>query len=119
MLLVEDDAEVRNSLATLLEGWNYRVVHAANGQEALVSLARPWQQVDVILSDVVMPRLGGIGLVKALRTDGVTIPVILMSGYAAHEARAVLKEAGVTAWLDKPPDRTALATALVAALAQR
>ena len=57
------------ALAALLEEWNYRVVQAANGQEALSCLARPWQQVDVILSDVVMPRLGGVGLVKALRQD--------------------------------------------------
>ena len=114
VLLVEDDAAVRGSLAALLEGWNYRVVQAANGQEALVCLARPWQQVDVILSDVVMPRLGGIGLVKALRKDGVTTPVILMSGYTAGEARTGLKEAGVAAWLDKPPSSAALAGALAA-----
>ncbi|MFN8464553.1 MAG: PAS domain-containing protein [Caldilineaceae bacterium] len=116
VLLVEDDGEVRSSLAALLEGWNYRVVQAGNGQEALVCLARPWQQVDVILSDVIMPRLGGIGLVKALRKDGVTTPVILMSGYAAGEAPAGLKGAGVAAWLDKPPSSAALAGALASAL---
>ncbi len=116
VLLVEDDSEVRSSLAALLAGWNYRVVQAANGQEALVCLARPWQQVDVILSDVVMPRLGGVGLVKALRKEGVTTPVILMSGYAAGEARAAIKEAGVLAWLDKPPSSAALAGAIAGAV---
>ena len=116
VLLVEDDTEVRGSLAALLEEWNYRVVQAANGQEALVCLARPWQQVDVILSDVVMPRLGGVGLVKALRKDGVTTPVILMSGYMAGDARMSLKGAGVIAWLDKPPSSAALAAALAAAV---
>ena len=116
VLLVEDDGDVRASLALLLEGWNYRVVQAANGQEALAWLARPPQQVDVILSDVVMPRLGGVGLVKALRKDGVTTPVILMSGYTAIAARAGLKEAGVLAWLDKPPSSAALAGALASAL---
>ncbi|MFN8467520.1 MAG: ATP-binding protein [Caldilineaceae bacterium] len=115
VLLVEDDGEVRSTLASLLEEWNYRVVQAANGQEALACLARPWQQVDVILSDVVMPRLGGVGLVKALRKDGVTTPVILMSGYAAGEARMGLQDSGVLAWLDKPLSGTALAGALAAA----
>ena len=119
VLLVEDDGEVRSSLAALLEAWNYRVVQAANGQEALACLAQPWQQVDVILSDVVMPRLGGIGLVKALRKDGVATPVILMSGYAAGEARMGLKDAGVLAWLDKPLSGNALAGALVGVLAER
>jgi len=118
VLLVEDDDEVRGSLAALLEEWHYRVVQAANGHEALVCLARPWQQVEVVLSDVVMPRLGGIGLVKALRNDGVTTPVILMSGYMAGEPRMSLKEAGVSAWLDKPPNSVALAEALAEALAR-
>ncbi len=94
VLLVEDDPEVRSSLAAILEQWNYRVVEATNGQEALACLARPWRQVDVILSDVVMPRLGGIGLVKALRKDGVETPVILMSGHAAAAERMGLPEAG-------------------------
>lgn len=104
------------ALAALLEEWNYRVVQAANGQEALSCLARPWQQVDVILSDVVMPRLGGVGLVKALRQDGVTTPVILMSGYVAGVARAALQEGEVAAWLEKPPNNAALAAALAGAL---
>ena len=118
VLIVDDHPLMREALAAAFESEPDFVVcgTAANGQEALVCLARPWQQVDVVLSDVVMPRLGGIGLVKALRTDGVTTPVILMSGYAAHEARAVLKDAGVSAWLDKPPSSAALAEALAAAL---
>ena len=85
--------------------------------QALAWLARPLQQVDVILSDVVMPRLGGLGLVKALRQDGIGTPVILMSGYAAGEARAGMRDAGVLAWLDKPLCSATLAGALAGALA--
>ena len=115
ILLVEDDPAVRTSLAAIIEQWNYRVVEAANGQEALACLARPWRQVDAILSDVVMPRLGGIGLVRALRKDGVEIPVILMSGHAAAE-RMGLPEARVQGWVDKPPGTWQLAHALAKAL---
>ncbi len=117
VLLVEDDDAVRGSLAALLEGWNYRVVEAANGQEALTCLAQRLRTIDVILSDVVMPRLGGIGLVKALRRDGVETPVILMSGHMEGEARVALREAGVVAWLDKPLSPWLLAKALVEAVA--
>ena len=113
---MEDDPAVRSSLAALLEGWNYQVVQAANGQEALAFLAQPGQQVDVSLSDVVMPQLGGVGLVKTLCEGGVTTPVILMSGYAADETRKELKKAGVATWLDKPPSSTLLAGALAAAV---
>ncbi|MFN8467677.1 MAG: response regulator [Caldilineaceae bacterium] len=116
VLLVEDDAAVRSSLAALLEQWNYRVVEAANGQEALACLARPWRHVDVIVSDVVMPRLGGIGLVKALRKDGVETPVILMSGHTAAAERLNLPATGVQGWVDKPPGTWQLAKALAKAL---
>ena len=116
VLLVEDDAAVRSSLAALLRGWNYQVVETANGQEALACLAQPGHQVDVIVSDVVMPRLGGVGLVKALRSDGVATPIILMSGHTAGDARAGMRDAGVLAWLDKPLSSPLLAEALARAV---
>jgi len=115
VLLVEDDTAVRSSLAALLEQWNYRVLEAGNGQEALACLARPWRQVDVVLSDVVMPRLGGIGLLRALRKDRVEIPVILMSGHAAAERKS-MPETGAQGWVDKPPSTWQLAHALAKAL---
>ncbi len=62
-----------------------------------------------------MPRLGGIGLVRALRKDGVETPVILMSGHAAVE-RMGLPEARVQGWVDKPPGTWQLAHALAKAL---
>jgi len=121
VLLVEDDDIVRGSLAALLEAWNYRVVETASGQEALAGLAQQMGPIDVILSDVVMPRLDGMGLVKALRRDGVKTPVILMSGHMAGETgaempEAEMPEAGVVAWLDKPPSPWLLANALAAAV---
>ncbi len=118
ILLVEDDAAVRASLVDLLALWNYQVTHAANGEEALDWLLREARRVDLIISDIVMPRLGGIGLVKTLRQQGVRTPVILMSGHAPDEDRAVLADAGVAAWLDKPPSTWLLAKAVAAALAK-
>lgn len=60
-------------------------------------------QVELIINDVVMPRLGGIGLVKALRQHGVATSVILMSGHAPAEDRTGVAESSIVAWLDKPP----------------
>ena len=116
VLLVEDDDAVRGSLAALLQEWNYRVVEAANGQDALACLAQRLRPIDVILSDVVMPRLGGIGLVKALQRDGGATPVILMSGHMAGDALVELRDARVVAWLDKPPSPWLLAGALAMAV---
>ena len=117
ILLVEDDAAVRASVVDLLTLWHYHVTQAANGEEALQWLLHEGGQVDLIVSDVIMPRLGGIGLVKLLRQHGVRTPVILMSGHAPDEDRAGLADAGVVAWLDKPPSSWLLAKAVAAALA--
>ncbi len=116
ILLVEDDVAVRASLVALLQAWNYRVLEAADGAEALEILIERVGQVDLILSDVVMPRLGGSGLVRALRTRGLQIPAILMSGHALGEDREMLAEADVQAWVDKPPSTWLLAQAIAQAL---
>jgi len=116
ILVVEDDAAVRSSIVDLLVLWHYRVAQAANGEEALDHLLQAGGQVDLIISDVIMPRLGGIGLVKALEQNGVRTPVILMSGHAPGEDRAGLAEAVVAAWLDKPPSTWLLAKAVAQAL---
>ncbi len=60
---------------------------AADGEEALIYLAQG-REAAVILSDVVMPRLGGIGLVKALRSNGWAMPVVLMSGHTTGRGPA-------------------------------
>ena len=116
ILVVEDDATVRASLVALLQAWNYQVVEAADGAEALTYLMGQERQVDLVLSDVVMPRLGGIGLVKALHKRGLHIPTILMSGHAPGEDRATLQEAEVQAWIDKPPSSWLLAQAVARVL---
>jgi PAS domain S-box-containing protein len=116
ILLVEDDDVLRASLAQLISNWNYRVVEANNGQAALDYLAagtRP--AIDIIVSDVVMPKLGGISLAERLRRLGVPAPVILMSGHPMQEERADLQDLRITAWLDKPPSPWLLAQALARA----
>jgi PAS domain S-box-containing protein len=113
LLLVEDEAAVRTSLVELLERWNYQVIAATNGEEALTLLAQrraaALPAVDLIVSDVVMPRLGGIELVKALRSQDISTPVILMSGHTLYEEPADLTRGEIEAWLDKPPNSRVLA----------
>ena len=116
ILVVEDEAAVRASVVDLLVLCRYRVAQAANGEEALTWLLEGRGEADLIISDVVMPRLGGIGLVKALRQKGVRTPVILMSGHPFDEDRTGLEGAGVVAWLDKPPSTWLLANTVAQAL---
>jgi CheY-like chemotaxis protein len=116
VLLVEDDAALRASLRELLGEWGYCVVEAADGEAALACLMAGDLAIDAVLSDVVMPRLGGVALLSSLREVRHTVPVILMSGYAAADAQAAAAELGVFAWLAKPPDCVQLAHALAAAV---
>jgi CheY-like chemotaxis protein len=120
IMVVEDDAVLRASLVELLQQWNYWVVPAANGEAALTYLTEPEVQVDAILSDVVMPRLGGIGLLQALRKQGDHTPIVLMSGHPLGEERAKVQEAWlqpeIVAWLEKPPSSEILAKTLRLAL---
>ncbi len=76
---------VRTALVTVVEQLNYRVIGAANGGGALALLADRGNEIKLILSDIVMPVLGGATLLRQLRNSGVTIPVVLMTGH--HKMR--------------------------------
>ncbi|MCU0490014.1 MAG: MASE1 domain-containing protein [Chloroflexaceae bacterium] len=85
VLLVEDDASVRQVAARVLCDNGYTVVEASNGNEALAQLeARNWQQVDLLLTDLVMPQLGGLALVQRLQERNSSTKILLMSGYVGE-----------------------------------
>ncbi|NOZ48570.1 MAG: PAS domain S-box protein [Chloroflexi bacterium] len=116
ILLVEDDAAVRMAMVQLLKHLNYRVLEAADGEEALAILEKTGAQIDLVMSDVVMPRLGGIPLLYALRELGWQMPVILLTGYPEEEQLKIAQSQGLSAYLSKPPDPDELAQALAEAL---
>ena len=82
ILLVEDEEQVRVLLERVLSKHNFIVLTAANGREAL-GIAR--QQIDdiaLVVSDVIMPELGGAGLLRELQAMRPETPVLLMTGYS-------------------------------------
>jgi PAS domain S-box-containing protein len=85
ILVVEDEEAIRRSAKRALEQLGYTVLLAEDGAAALAIL-RAGRQVDLVVSDSVMPRLGGAELYQRLRDDGIRIPFLLASGYSAHEA---------------------------------
>ena len=101
ILLAEDNADMRDYLARLLrERWEVEVV--ADGQTALEAIRlRP---PDLLLSDVMMPRLDGFALLRALREDRATraLPVVLLSARAGEESAAEGLNAGANDYLVKP-----------------
>jgi two-component system, cell cycle sensor histidine kinase and response regulator CckA len=83
VLVVEDDEAVRELAARVLRGRGYRVLQAADGAEALAVLAGG-RKVDLVLSDVVMPRMSGPELARVAAAGGTLPPVLFMSGYPDH-----------------------------------
>lgn len=80
---MDDESTVRRFAARVLLEEGYVVEEATDGAEALVRVRADGPAVDVVVSDVVMPRLNGVELLQALNALRPALPVILMSGYAA------------------------------------
>ncbi len=116
ILLVEDEAATRSALVDALTLLHYKVTACAQGQDAMRFLRQHLFEVDLILSDVVMPELGGVELLRNVRGMGLTMPIILMTGHALQEEMERLQEEGLTAYLLKPPRIHDLATILASAL---
>jgi PAS domain S-box-containing protein len=116
ILLVEDDEAVRNLALRVLQGQGYTVLEACNGQEALRMSAQHAHPIHLLLSDLVMPGVGGSALAQQLTRARPGLKVLFMSGYANHAvARHGLLESGF-AFLQKPFSPVALANKVRQAL---
>jgi two-component system cell cycle sensor histidine kinase/response regulator CckA len=85
VLVVEDEEPIRKVARRVLERHGYRVLVAADGLEALGLFRDHESEIALILTDVVMPRLGGRGLYDTLRGAGKQVPMVFMSGYAPQD----------------------------------
>src|SRR5438270_4201638 len=87
VLVAEDEVVVRNIVCFLLNHEGYHVLSAADGQEAL-ALAREYQgPIDLLLTDITMPRMNGIALAEHVIKERPGIRVLLMSGKVSSEIR--------------------------------
>jgi two-component system cell cycle sensor histidine kinase/response regulator CckA len=91
VLVVDDEVAVRRFTARVLEREGYTVLEAADGVEALEVVEKNAAVLEIVISDVVMPRLNGVELMQKLATSNPDLPFILMSGYAM----AALAELGI------------------------
>jgi CheY-like chemotaxis protein len=102
LLLVEDEAAVRSSARRLLERHGYTVIEARHGADALRIVEAGERAVDLVITDVVMPEMGGREMVERLRTRHPGIKVLFMSGYSE---RAVTSDGVMppgTGFVEKP-----------------
>jgi len=109
ILFVEDEAAVRGIAARLLRQRGYEVIEAADGEEAL-ALAEEWAgQIDMMISDVIMPGLDGPSLLKKARQYLGDAPVMFISGYAESDFSDLLQDETGVSFLPKPLDIKTLA----------
>ncbi|MBU9554457.1 hybrid sensor histidine kinase/response regulator [Burkholderia multivorans] len=110
VLLVEDDADARDALATILRLKRAVVRTASSAEEA--RLAIRGGVPDLIVCDLTMPEESGIDFARTLRRDGVDIPMIALTGHAREEDMRMATEAGFDAYLTKPIDTAHLVAAI-------
>ncbi len=104
VLVVDDDKAVRESLRRSLEFNGYAVSLAADGAEALAGLSTPATGAapDVVIMDVMMPRLDGIEATRALRSAGNDVPILVLTARDAVGDRVEGLDAGADDYLTKP-----------------
>jgi two-component system cell cycle sensor histidine kinase/response regulator CckA len=93
VLVVDDESAIRHFAVRVLVQEGYGVVEAGDGAEALELITQGGISFEVVVSDIVMPRLNGVELIQALSVSHPDLPVILMSGYAT----VALAELGIAA----------------------
>ena len=112
VLLAEDEADVRELAREFLEAAGYNVIQACNGQEALKRAAEYSAQIDLLVTDLVMPGITGQQLAALLQQERVGLGVIFMSGYSEHAAAEAAQAGSSVRILTKPFNRGALLRAV-------
>lgn len=112
ILVVDDERQVREVIADGLRGLGCNVVTAGDGRLGLQLAQELAAELDVVVTDLHMPRLDGLGLVRALRDRGSKLPVVVASGRLEPADAARLAELGIQERLPKPYTRARLVRAL-------
>lgn len=100
LLLVEDNNQLNKALATLLKRNSYMVDSAFNGEEALLFLKE--YQYDVIILDIMLPKVDGLTVLKTARNNGINTPIILLTAKSTVEDKITGLDLGADDYLPKP-----------------
>jgi len=118
VLIVDDDPQERNSLSTKVSALGYAVETAEHGEEALEKIGA--SVIDVIITDLMMPRMDGVQLLQELLSRGDLTPVIVLTSLGSvDKAVSIVKDFRAFWYLEKPAQLTVLAPLLERALRQK
>jgi PAS domain S-box-containing protein len=102
ILVVDDEAAIRDITKTSLEAYNYKVMTACDGVEALAIYAQYYQKISLVLLDMMMPSMDGAVTIRTLQKINPQVKIIAISGLASNEKIAEASGIGVKAFLSKP-----------------
>lgn len=110
ILIAEDSADARKLISIILRSAGHEVVEASDGHEALGFISK--NCFDLLITDLNMPRLDGIGLIRAVRKteENCFLPIIMLTGETGELKRAEGKAAGASIWITKPFKKEQLLT---------
>ncbi|MFN4178735.1 MAG: response regulator [Armatimonadota bacterium] len=116
ILVAEDDEGVRLVIHRMLERLNYRSIAARDGVEALKLYELYSDEIALVITDLVMPELGGDRLIGELRRRNPNVKIVVMSGYFLGEEQKFIQAPNIYGWLQKPPRFQTLAKVIYQAL---
>jgi len=118
IMLVDDDPGTREYSCAVLKDCGYRVLAAPGGEEALRVWAKHRDEIDLVVTDLMMPRTSGVDVYRTLRHEGADVPVIVVSGYPLVAEMLGAGGEGVVECLEKPVAPEQLAASVRRALAR-
>src|SRR6266404_976203 len=102
ILVIDDEAAIRDSLRMTLEYEGYEFIGAATGQEGLALAER--ESPDLVLLDIKMPGMDGIDVLGRIRSQNESLPVVMISGHGTTSTAVEAIKRGAVDFLDKPFD---------------
>ena len=101
ILIIDDEASIRESLSGILADEGFQTISAEDGQQGLALLEE--EQVDLVLLDIWMPGLDGLEVLKRIKESPVELPVIMISGHGTIETAVQATKMGAYDFIEKPP----------------
>ena len=118
LLIIDDSKEVLSILNKFFGKKNYDVISASDGLDGLKLLETEKQQFDLVITDLVMPNISGIGVISIIKKKFPDIPVVAITGWGEHP-EALAAEAQADIVLEKPFELAELEKKIAALLSQK
>ncbi len=106
VLLVDDSMFTRSMLKKLVKEMGHEVVEAVNGREGLDAITR--EEPDIVITDLLMPEVDGIGLLEGVKEKNIDVPVAVLSANVQDSVREQCIKLGAAEFFNKPPNKEKL-----------